>query len=192
MLKAFIRLLIDNGLLRPAPPADDDGRLDETKQINDCAIIAGRLGLEHGYVFDNHFYGPHSDELRAEIRTAAPRARAGLGSDAPPLPACFDKDRFLRLLAGKDSDWISAAASLIIHSHSRPDVESMVDWIGGLTVGRSPEYCRGIVQEMTSPEVGIVLDCDKFVYDEPWRPALASATHYVGAAPPPPVPAAAG
>ena len=184
MLDAFVQFLIDHSLLKPEPPANDDQLVDESILVNSCVAIAGRLGLEHGYVFDRISYGPRSDRLCDEIEAAAVRARARPGGGAPLLPARFDGGRFLRLLAGKDMDWIMAAACLITQSHARPDIDSLAEWIGGLGVGRSPEYCRSIVQDMTSPEIGIVLDCDKFVYDEPWRPALASATRYAKAAPP--------
>ena len=54
MLEAFIRLLIDNGLLRREPPADDDELLDETALVIHHAAVAGRLGLDHGYEFDRY------------------------------------------------------------------------------------------------------------------------------------------
>ena len=178
MLDAFIRFLIDHGLLARSPPADDDEWLDERILVSHCAVIAGRLGLEHGYVFDQLSGGPYSVRLRDDLVAAAPRARAGLGGAAPPLSARFDRDRFLRLLAGKDADWITAAAYLIVFSQSRPDIGRLVEWIGGLSGGRSPGYCRSIVEEMTSPEIGIALDCDKYVRGEPWQADTASATHY--------------
>ena len=184
-----MRFLVDSGLLGTGSPENDDQWLDDFIQVANCVAIAGRLGLEHGYVFDRMSYGPCSDRMSGEIEAALPRVRAGLGGDAPPLPPSFAKDRFLRLLSGKDADWIMAAVYLILDSHARPDIDSLVEWIGGLTVGRSPEYCRGIIREITSPEIGIVLDCDKFSYDRTSQPELASATHYVGAERP--IPAAA-
>ena len=189
MIDAFVRLLVDIGLLGPDPPRDDDQWLDDLILARNCVAIAGRLGLEHGYVFDTMSYGPRSDCMTDDLGAAIPRVRAGLGEAAPQLPPVFARDRFVRLLAGKDADWMMAAAYLIVQSHSRPDAGSLVEWIGGLKAGQSPEYCRSIVREMTSPEIGIVLDFDKFSYDDPWQPETASATHYVGAARP--VPAAA-
>ena len=189
MIVAFVRFLVDSGLVGKEPPANDDQWLGDFIQVANCIAIAGRLGLEHGYVFERMSYGPCSDRMTDEIEAALPRVRAGLGGEAPPLPPGFAKDRFLRLLAGKDAKWIMAAVYLILKSHARPDVDWLVDWIGHLTAGQSPEYCRGIVREMTAPEIGIVLDCDKFSYDKPWQPEVASATHYVGDARP--VPAAA-
>ena len=182
-----MRLLMDGGAISPEPPEDDDQRLDELILACNCVAIAGRLGLDHGYVFDQVSYGPHSDRLCDEIEGAAARAWAGRGGDAPPLPAGFDADRLVRLLAGKDADWIMAASYLIVFSHSRPDTEALAELVGYMTAGRSPEYCRSIVREMTSPEIGIVLDCDRFVHDDPWRPALASAARSPAA----PLPAAA-
>ena len=189
MLDAFIRFLIDHGLLARSPPADDDQSLDELLLVSHCTVVAGRLGLDHGYVFNRLLSGPHSDRLDDELDAAAMRARAGLGGAAPPLPARFDADRFLRLLAGKDADWITAAAYLIIFSQSRPDIGRLVEWIGRLSEDYSTGYCRAIVEEMTSPEIGIVLDCDKYMRGEPWQAEMASATHYP--APARPIPAAA-
>ena len=178
MLDAFIRFLVDHGLVSRDPPADDDQSLDELLLVTHCTVVAGRLGLEHGYVFNRLLSGPHSDGLSDDFDVAVMRARAGLGGAAPPLPAHFDGDRFLRLLAGKDAGWIKAAAYLIVFSQSRPDIDELAEWLGGLPQGRSPWYCRAIVEEMTSPEIGIVLDCDKFSLDEPWQADTASATHY--------------
>ena len=178
MLDAFIRFLIDHGLLARSPPADDDQSLDELLLVSHCTVLAGRLGLEHGYVFNKLLSGPHSDELDDDLDAAAMRARAGLGGAAPPLSARFDGDRFLRLLAGKDADWITAAAYLIVFSHTRRDVDGLVELVGGLSEDYSPGYCRSIVEEMTSPEIGIALDCDKYSTDEPWQADTASATHY--------------
>ena len=179
MLDAFIRFLVDHGLLSRDPPADDDQSLDERIRVNHCVAIAGRLGLDHGYVFNRlSIGGPHSDRLSDDLEVAAPRARAGLGGAAPPPPASFDGDRFLRLLAGKGAGWLEAATCLIIFSHMRPGIDGLVELVGGLSEDYSPGYCRTIVEEMTSPEIGIVLDCDKFSLDEPWQDDTASATHY--------------
>ena len=192
MLVAFMRFLMDNGLIGRDAPADGDPWLDELIQVSCCIAIAGRLGLDHGYVFKEFAYGPRSERLYDEFEEGAgPRARAGLGGDAPPLPAGFDADRFLRLLSGRDADWMAAAARLILSSHSRPDAEALSELVGGLADGRSPEYCRGIVAEITSPEIGIVMDYDKYSYDDPWQPEVASATHRPRAAVPA-APAAAG
>ena len=189
MLDAFIRFLIDHGLLARSPPADDDEWLDERILVSHCTVLAGRLGLDHGYVFDRLSSGPYSGRLRDDLVAAAPRARAGLGGAAPPLSARFDGDRFLLLLAGKDPDWITAAAYLIVFSHMRRDIHGLVELVGGLSEDYSPGYCRAIVEEMTSPEIGIALDCDKYMRDEPWQAETASATHYP--APARPIPASA-
>ena len=181
MLESFIRFLIDNGLLSREAPADDDQEFDESRLVNYYVILAGRLGLDHGYTIDRIFFGAHSDELNDDFYGgAAARARAGLGEDAPALPASFARGRFLRLTTGRDAEWMEAAATLITVSHARPDIESLVEWFGDLEGGHSPDYCRAIVRDLTSPEIGIVLDCDKFSDDDPWQPAVASATHYVG------------
>ena len=191
MLDAFMRFLIDNGLLGREAPAEGDPWLDELIQVSCCIAIAGRLGLDHGYVFERFFYGPVSERLSDEFEEGAgPRARAGLGGDAPPLPASFDRERFLRLLAGRDADWIAAAARLILSSHARPDAEALAELVGGLSDDWSPEYCRGIVAAMTSPEIGIVMDYDRYSYDDPWQPEVASATHRPRAAVPAPAAAA--
>ena len=190
MLDAFIRFLVDHGLLARSPPADDDQSLDELLLANQCVAIAGRLGLDHGYVFNRlSIGGPCSDRLSDDLDAAAMRARAGLGGAAPPLPARFDGERFLRLLAGKNADWITAAAYLIIFSQSRPDMDRLVEWIGRLSEDYSTGYCRAIVEEMTSPEIGIALDCDKYMRGEPWQAETASATHYPAPARPIPAPA---
>ena len=189
MLDAFIRFLIDHGLVSRDPPADDDQSLDELLLVTHCTVVAGRLGLEHGYVFNRLLSGPHSDGLSDDFDVAVMRARAGLGGAAPPLPAHFDGDRFLRLLAGKDAGWIKAAAYLIVFSNARPDIDGLVELVGGLSGGRSPGYCRAIVKEMTSPEIGIVLDCDKYLRGEGWQADTASATHSPAPARPIPAPA---
>ena len=192
MLEAFVRLLIDGGVIRRSPPADEDQKLDELGMLLHCTIIAGRLGLDHGYVFDDKLLnGPYSERLYKDLEEAVPRARAGLGGDAPPLPDGFDGERLLRLLAGKDADWIRAATYLIIFSHMKSSIENLVTWFGGLASGRSTEYCQGIVDEMTSPEIGIVLDCDEYTREGgQWRSMLASSVRYPAVAPP--IPAAAG
>ncbi len=192
MLEAFVRHLIDGGVIRMSPPADEDQKLDELGMLLHCTIIAGRLGLDHGYVFDDKLLnGPYSKRLYKDLEEAVPRARAGLGGNAPPLPDGFDGERLLRLLAGKDAHWIRAATYLIIFSHMKYSIENLVTWLGERTAGRSTEYCRGIIDEMTSPEIGIVLDCDKYTLEgRQWRPELASSVRYPAAAPP--IPAAAG
>ena len=192
MLDALVRLLMDGGVIRRSPPVDEDQKLDELGMLVHCTLIAGRLGLDHGYVFDDKLSnGPYSKRLYNDLEEAVPRARAGLGCDAPPLPDGLDGERLLRLLAGKDADWIKAATYLIVFSHARPDVEGLVELVGEMASGRSAEQCRGIVEEMTSPEIGIVLDCDKYTLEGcQWQPVLASSVRYPAVAPP--IPAASG
>ncbi len=185
MLEALARLLMDGGVIRRSPPADEDQKLDELGMLVHCTFIAGRLGLDHGYVVgDKLLNGPNSNRLYDDLEEVVPRARAGLGGDAPPLPDGFDGERLLRLLAGKDADWIGAATYLIIFSHMQPCIEDLVTWLGERTAGRSTEYCRAIVDELTSPEIGIVLDCDKYTTEGcQWRPELASSVRYPAVAP---------
>ena len=192
MLDALVRLLIDGGVIRRSPPADEDQKLDELGMLIHCTIIAGRLGLDHGYVFDDKLSnGPYSRRLCNDLEEAVPRARAGLGCDAPPLPGGFDGERLLRLLAGKDDYWIKAATYLIIFSHMRPSIENLATWLGEQILERPIDYGRAIVDEMTSPEIGIVLDCDKYTTEGcQWRPELASSVRYPAVAPP--IPAASG
>ena len=193
MLVAFMRFLMDNGLIGRDAPADGDPWLDELVQVICCIAIAGRLGLEHGYVFERFFYGPISERLSDEFEEGAgSRARAGLGGDAPPLPGGFGRERSLRLLAGRDAEWITVASYLVLSTHPRPDAEAPSELVGGLSDDRSPEYCRSIVDAMTSPEIGIVVDYDKYSYDDPWQPDVASATHRPMAAVPAAPAAAAG
>ena len=185
MLDAFVRHLMDGGVIRRSPPADEDQKLDELEMLVHCTLIAGRLGLDHGYVVgDKLSNGPYSRRLYNDLEVVVPRVRAGLGGDAPPLPGGFDGERLLRLLAGKDADWIMAATYLIVFSHMKSSIENLVAWFGERTVGRSTEYCRAIVDEMTSPEIGIVLDCDKYTTEGcQWRPELASSVRYPATAP---------
>ena len=185
MLDAFVRLLMDGGVIRRSPPANEDQKLDELGMLVHCTAIAGRLGLDHGYVFDDKLLnGPNSDRLYDDLEEVVPRVRAGLGGDAPPLPDGLDGERLLRLLAGKDADWIKAATYLIVFSHMRPDAEGLAELVGGLASGRSTGQCRGIVDELTSPEIGIVLDCDKYTTEGcQWRPELASSVRYPATAP---------
>ena len=188
-----MRFLIDNGLLGREAPVGDDPWLDELTVVSSCMAIAGRLGLEHGYVFKRLVYGPQSDRLDDEFEEGAgPRARAGLGGAAPPLPAGFDAERFLRLTAGRDLGWLEAASNLILSSHSRPNAEELAELVGGHSDVWPVKYCLGIVEEMTSPDIGIVLDYDKYSYHRPWQPEVASATHRPRVAVAPSIPAAAG
>ena len=185
MLDALVRLLVDGGLLRRSPPADEDQKLDELGMLVHCTLIAGRLGLNHGYVFDDKLSnGPYSKRLYNDLESAVPRVRAGLGCDAPPLPDGFDGERLLRLLAGKDADWIKAATYLIVFSHMQPCIEDLVTWLGEQILERPIDYGRVIVDELTSPEIGIVLDCDKYTTEGcQWRPVLASSVRHPAAAP---------
>ena len=171
MLEAFIRLLIDNGLLRREAPANDDEVLDEAALVIHHAVVAGRLGLDHGYEIDRHMtVGPYSSKLGDDYDDAAVRARAGLDEGAPPtpLPAGFASDRFLRLVSGKDSAWVRMAARMITGSAWRRHAEGLVEWIAKRKEECSEEYCRGILREMTSPEIGITLDYSTKVSREKW------------------------
>ena len=178
MLVAFMRFLIDNGLLGREAPVGDEQWLDELTVVSSCMAIAGRLGLEHGYMFKGLWYGPQSERLDDEFEEGAgPRARAGLGEAAPPLPAGFDAERFLRLAGGRDLEWLKAASYLILSSHARPNAEELAELVGGNSDVWPVKYCLDIVEKMTSPGIGIVLDYDKYSYDDPWQPEVASATH---------------
>ena len=192
LLVAFMRFLIDNGLLGREAPVGDDPWLDELAVVGTCTAIAGRLGLEHGYMFDSLVLGARSERMWDEFEEAGPRARAGLGGAAPPLPAGFDAERFLRLAAGRDLEWLEAAANLILSSHARPNAEELAELVGENSGEWPVKYCLGIVEEMTSPDIGIVLDYDKYSYDDPWQPEVASATHRPRIAAALPIPTAAG
>ena len=192
MLEAFMRFLIDNGLLGREAPVGDEQWLDELTVVSSCTAIAGRLGLEHGYMFKGLWYGPRSERLEDEFEEAGPRARAGLGGAAPPLPAGFDAERFLRLAGGRDLEWLMAASNLILSSHARPNAEELAELVGENSGEWPVKYCLGIVGEMTSPDIGIVLDYDKYSYHRPWQPEVASATHRPRIAEALSVPAAAG
>ena len=171
MLEAFMRLLIDNGLLRRDAPANDDEILDEVALVIHHAVVAGRLGLDHGYEIDRYMtVGPYSSKLAKDYDGAAARARAGLeaGAPPPPLPAGFASDRFLRLVSGKDSAWVMMAARMIAGSAWRRHAEGLVEWIAKRKEECPEEYCRGILREMTSPKIGITLDYSTKVSEEKW------------------------
>ncbi len=154
-----MRFLIDNGLLGREAPVGDEQWLDELTVVSSCTAIAGRLGLEHGYMFKGIWYGPRSERLEDEFEDGAgPRARAGLGGAAPPLPAGFDAERFLRLAGGRDLEWLKAASYLILSSHARPNAEELAELVGGNSDVWPVKYCLDIVEKMTSPDIGIVLD----------------------------------
>ena len=193
LLVAFMRFLIDNGLLGREAPVGDDPWLDELAVVGTCMTIAGRLGLDHRYVFDSLVLGARSEKMWNEFdEGAGPRARAGLGGAAPPLPAGFDAERFLRLTAGRDLEWLMAASTLILSSHARPNAEELAELVGENSGEWPTKYCLDIVEEMTSPDIGIVLDYDKYSYHRPWQPEVASATHRPRIAAALSIPAAAG
>ena len=177
MLEAFIRLLIDNGLVRREAPADDYESLDEVALVIHHAVIAGRLGLDHGYEIDKYLtVGPYSTSLADDYYDdAAARARAGLeaGAAPPPLPAGFAADRFLRLVSGRDADWLNMAARMIDTSPHRRHAEGLVEWFVKDKEVCSEEYCRGVLREMTSPEIGIALDYGAEASREKWDALVA-------------------
>lgn len=108
-----------------------------------------------------------------------------------PAAECgFDRERFLRLLAGKDADWIREASRTILSCYSRPGAEALPEMAGNAGDARSAEHCRVVVGAMASPAIGIAMGYGKCSYDKPWRPKAASAALRPGAEPPPP--AAAG
>ena len=175
MLEAFIRLLIDNGLVARELPADEDRAVDEADEVIHHAVIAGRLGLDHGYEIDRYMCGPYSTKLANDYDDAAARARAGFktGSPPPPLPAGFAADRFVRLVSGKDAAWLRLAAMLIDTSPFRRHAEGLVEWFARKNEVCSEEYCRGVLREMTSPEIGIVLDYGTEASKEEWDALVA-------------------
>ena len=185
MLEAFIRLLIDNGLLRKEAPADDNEILDEVALVIHHAVVAGRLGLDHGYEIDRYMtVGPYSSKLAKDYDGAVARARAGLeaGAPPPPLPAGFASDRFLRLVSGKDAAWLKMAARMIDGSTHLRHAEGLVEWFAKTTEVCPEEYCRGILREMTSPEIGITLDYSTEVSEEEWDALVAEfGTEEMGA-----------
>ena len=175
MLEAFIRLLIDNGLVAREVPADEDRAVDEADEVIYHAVIAGRLGLDHGYEIDRYMCGPYSTRLGSDYDGAASRARAGLkaGAPPPPLPAGFAADRFVRLVSGRDAAWLRMAAMLIDTSPHRRHAEGLVEWFARKNEVCSEEYCRGVLREMTSPEIGIVLDYGTEASKEEWDALVA-------------------
>ena len=175
MLEAFIRLLIDNGLVAREVPADEDRAVDEAIGVIHHAVIAGRLGLDHGYEIDRYMCGPYSTRLGSDYDGAAARARAGLeaGSPAPPLLAGFATDRFVRLVSGKDAAWLRMAAKMIVTSPHRRHAEGLVEWFAKDGEVCSEEYCRVILREMTSPEIGIALDYGTEASREKWDALVA-------------------
>ena len=176
MLEAFIRLLIDNGLVARELPADEDRAVDEADEVIHHAVIAGRLGLDHGYEIDRYMCGPYSTRLGDDYDDdAAARARAGLeaGSPAPPLPASFAADRFVRLVSGKGSYWRMIAAMMIDASPHRRHAEGLVEWFSKDRDVCPEEYCRVILREMTSPEIGIALDYGTEASREKWDALVA-------------------
>ena len=185
MLEAFMRLLIDNGLLRREAPANDDEILDEVALVVHHAVVAGRLGLDHGYEIDRYMtVGPYSSKLGDDYDDAAARARAGLeaGAPPPPLPDGFASDRFLRLVSGKDAAWLEMAARMIDGSTHLRHAEGLVEWFVKTKEVCPEEYCRGILREMTSPEIGITLDYSTEVSEEEWDALVAKfGTEEMGA-----------
>ena len=176
MLEAFMRLLIDNGLLQREAPADEDRAVDELGLVTHHAVVAGRLGLDHGYEIDRYLtFGPYSTRLDDDYGDAAARARAGIeaGAPPPPLPAGFASDRFLRLVSGRDAAWLEMAATLIDGSAWRRHAEGLVDWYGRRKGVCPEEYCCRVLREMTSPEIGITLDYGTEVSEEEWDARVA-------------------
>ena len=88
---------------------------------------------------------------------AAARGRSGIREcDSPEperpgrrrpaaLPAGFDAERFLRLVAGRDAGWLEAASCLILPSRARPNAEAPAELVGGQSGERPIKccHCRG-------------------------------------------------
>ena len=176
MLEAFVRMLIDNGLVQREESADEYESLDQVTRVISCVAIAGRLGLDHGYENgERDSQWPYWPYIREDYRDAVVRARAGLetGAAPPPLPDGFALDRFLRLVSGKDTAWLRMAARMIIGCAWRRHAEGLVEWISKRREECPEGYCRRVLREMTSPEIGITLDYSANVDEEWWNERVA-------------------
>ena len=176
MLEAFMRLLIDIGLVRRVWTVDEEKYSDEVTRVSNCLAIAGRLGLDHGYKNGRYDAGrPYWSSVGGEYEGAVARARAGLeaGAPPPPLPPGFAADKFTRLVSGKDTEWIAMAGKMITGSARRRHAEGLVDWYGSRKGECPEEYCRVILREMTSPEIGITLDYGTKTSKEEWDALVA-------------------
>ena len=85
LLVAFMRFLIDNGLLGREAPVGDEQWLDELTVVGSCMAIAGRLGLDHRYMFDSLVLGGRSEKMWDEFDEGRGRGRAP-GSAGPRRP----------------------------------------------------------------------------------------------------------
>ena len=185
MLEAFVRLLIDIGLVRRVWTVNEEKYSDEVTRVSNCLAIADRLGLDHGYENGRYDAGcPYWSAVGGEYEGAVARARAGLeaGAPPPPLPAGFAADKFTRLVSGKDTAWVEMAGEMITGSAHRRHAEGLVDWYGRKKGECPEEYCRVILREMTSPEIGITLDYDTETSKEEWDARVAEfGSEIVGA-----------
>ena len=185
MLEAFVRLLIDIGLVRRVWTVDEEKYSDEVTRVSNCLAIADRLGLDHGYENGRYDAGrPYWSAAGGEYEGAVARARAGLeaGTPPPPLPPDFAADKFTRLVSGKDTAWIAMAGKMIAGSARRRHAEGLVEWYGRKKGECPEEYCRVILREMTSPEIGITLDYGTKTSKEEWDALVAKfGSEMVGA-----------
>ena len=88
LLVAFMRFLIDNGLLGREAPVGDEQWLDELTVVSSCMAIAGRLGLEHGYMFKGLWHGAQSERMWDEFDGGGGRGRGRAQGSAGPRRPC--------------------------------------------------------------------------------------------------------
>lgn len=88
-----------------------DSEFENRLKLQKYVYLADRFGLNSGYVFNLYIYGPYSPDLAADYYALA--ENKPLLPEAE-LPEEFDAHKFIRFVRGKDSDWLSIAATLIL------------------------------------------------------------------------------
>ena len=146
MLASFLSFLQKNGLVRIGEMSkeDEDGFQNRMK-AQKYVFLASRFGLTLNYDFNSRMYGPYSTQLVNEC--------FDMGNDfnkdmAKPLPQTFDGEGFLRLVQGRDHEWLIIAGTIL---HMRPkfdDIKALLDQLEYTEPKVTRDYIEGVLADL--------------------------------------------
>ena len=151
MIAPFIRWLNGKGMADFGLVADEtDAGFDTQLRIQKYVFVAQRLGLGTTYRYNQYMYGPYSPALTGDYyRLAENPAIYETESATHAISDGFRKDKFLRTVEGRNSEWLEVATTLIHISpqHNNPkDMLEHAAWIKRDTY--AIEYIRKVLGDL--------------------------------------------
>jgi len=152
MLAPFIRFLDESGLI-DFENVDDEEGFETRFKIQKYVYLSEHFGLENPYRYTMYRYGPYSSSLADDYYELGENHELLIAQAEEPLSESFDREGFLNLVNGKNTDWLEISTTLIDQSPRFNDDDDLINHVENIKCNYANEYIRNVLRELQAQEI---------------------------------------